>query len=58
MKLLYDGKEVGKIVTNRSLSLEECFELCNIDINEMEDENTPKWDYELFEMDYEDEERN
>lgn len=51
MKLRYDGEVIGEIVTNRNLTLEECFELLNIDINE-EDGNTPKWDYELFEMDY------
>jgi len=52
MRLLYDGKPVGEITTNRSLTLEECFDLLNIDIREMEDDNTLKWDYELFEMDY------
>jgi hypothetical protein len=52
MKLLYDGEVIGEIMTNRSLTLEECFELLNVDINEMEDENTPKYDYDLFEMEY------
>lgn len=54
MKLKYDGKTIGTITTNRSLTLEECFDALGIDIDEMEDSNTPKWDYELFEMDYED----
>ena len=52
MKLLYDGEKIGQITTNKSLTLEECFELLNLDIYEMEDENTPKWDYELFTMEY------
>lgn len=50
MKLLYDGKEVANIATNKSLTLEECFYLAGIDIDEMIDDSTPKWDYELFEM--------
>ena len=52
MKLLYNGEKIGQITTNKSLTLEECFELLNLDIYEMEDENTPKWDYELFSMEY------
>jgi hypothetical protein len=52
MDLLYDGKVIGGITTNQSLTLEDCFELLGINIDEMEDENTPKWDYDLFEMDY------
>jgi hypothetical protein len=52
MELLYNGKPVGKITTNRNLTIEECFELLNIDIYVMEDENTPKYDYELFTMKY------
>jgi hypothetical protein len=51
MKLLYDGKVVGEITTNHSLSLEDCFELLNIDINE-EEGGDAKWDYELFSMEY------
>jgi hypothetical protein len=51
-KIFYDGKEIGYILTDRSLTLTECLHLLNIDINEMEDVNTPKWDYELFSMEY------
>lgn len=49
-KLLYDGEEVANIATNKSLTLEECFYLVDIDIDEMIDDSTPKWDVELFEM--------
>ncbi len=52
MKLIYDNKVIGKIETNQSLTLDQCFYLLDIDINEMEDENTPKWDYEKFKMQY------
>ena len=52
MNLLYDGEIIGEIVTNRSLTLEDCFEILDIDIYAMEDENTPTWDYELFKMKY------
>ena len=51
MKLKYEGEAIGTIVTNRSLTLEECFVLLGVDINEM-DAGDPKWDYEKFEMDY------
>ena len=52
MNLKYDGKVIGTITTNRSLTIEECLDIIGIDPEEMEDENTAKWDYELFEMDY------
>jgi hypothetical protein len=52
MRLLYNSKPIGTITTNQSLTLEQCFAILRIDINEMEDENTPKWDYGLFTMDY------
>lgn len=52
MKLIYDNEVIGEIETNQSLTLEQCFELLNIDINEMEDENTPTWDYDKFKMQY------
>lgn len=51
MKLKYNGEVIGTITTNHSLSLEECFELLGIDINE-EEGGDPKWDYEKFEMDW------
>jgi hypothetical protein len=51
MKILYDGKEIGNIVTNRSLSIPEALSLISIDPNEEED-GDPKYDYSLFELDY------
>jgi hypothetical protein len=51
MKLLHEGEVVGEITTNRSLSVEECCELLNIDLNE-EDGGDPVWNYEAFEMVY------
>jgi hypothetical protein len=53
MKLKHEGKVVGTILTNRSLTLDECFEILDIDIDETEG-GDPKWDYEKFEMEYED----
>ena len=44
MKLLYESEVIGEILTNRNLTLEECFEILDIDIDE--------YDYELFEMVY------
>lgn len=52
MKLLHDGEVVGEIVTNRSLTLEECFELLNINLDDEDEYGFPKWDYELFSMDH------
>jgi len=49
-KLLYDGKEIANIATNKSLTLEECFYFAGIDIDEMIDATDPRWDIELFEM--------
>ena len=51
MELLYDGKKVGEIMTNRSLSLTDCFDLLGIDITEQEG-GDPMWDYDLFKMVY------
>ena len=51
MELLYDGKKVGEIMTNRSLSLTDCFDLLGIDINAQEG-GDPMWDYDLFKMIY------
>ncbi len=51
MKVLYDGKEIGSIVTNRSLNIPEALSLIGIDPNE-EEGGDPKYDYSLFELDY------
>ena len=45
----YDGEKVGEILTNRSLSLEDCFDILGIDITEQVG-GDPVWDYDLFEM--------
>jgi hypothetical protein len=50
MVVLYDGKKIGTITTNRSLTMEEALGLINIDPNEMEDVNDRKYDWELFEF--------
>ncbi len=45
MKLLYDGKIIGTITTNHSMSIEDCIKSLGIDIDKYED-------YELFTMDW------
>lgn len=52
MFLKYDGKVVGEITTNRNLTLEECFDILGIDVTETDAAGDPKYDYALFEMDY------
>ena len=51
MKVLYDGEKIGEIMTNRSLSLTECFDILGIDID-AEEGGDPVWDYALFSMVY------
>ena len=51
VKVLYNGKVVGKITTNHSLSIEDAVSLLNIDINEM-DGGDPVWDIELFRLEF------
>ena len=51
MKLMYDGEEIGTIMTNRSLTIVECLDILDIDIYE-EEAGDPKWDYEKFDMEY------
>ena len=46
----HEGEEVGSVMSNRSLSDWDVIELAGIDIEEMEDPNTPKWDLEAFEI--------
>jgi len=52
VKLLYSGEVVGEVMTNHSMTVEETCALVGIDLNEMEDETTPKWDIEFFAMEY------
>jgi len=49
LKVLYDGKIVGYITTNRNLTIDEALKLVEIDPNEMEG-GDPKYDFELFEL--------
>jgi hypothetical protein len=51
MKITYEGKEIGNITTNRSMTIEEALDLIGVDINEM-DNGDPKWDINQFAMDY------
>jgi len=51
MKLLYAGEKIGEIMTNRSLSLDDCIEILGIDLTEQVG-GDPVWDYDLFKMIY------
>ena len=51
MEVLYDGEKIGEIMTNRTLSLVDCFDIPGIDIYEQEGSD-PVWDYDLFKMVY------
>jgi len=52
VKVLYDGEEIGTVRTNQNITLDHALEMAGVDVNEMEDENTPKWDYDLFTLEY------
>ena len=51
VKVLYDGEVLGRITTNRSLTIDEALSLIGVNPFEM-DGGDPKWDYELFELVY------
>ena len=51
VKVIYDGEIIGRITTNRSLTIEEALVLIDVDPNEM-DGGDPKYDYELFKLEY------
>ena len=51
VKVLYDGEIIGRITTNRSLTIDEALELIGVDPNEMDGGDT-KYDFELFELVY------
>jgi hypothetical protein len=51
MYVKYGIKVVGKIMTDRSMTIGEALDLIGIDPNET-DGGDPVWDYGLFEMDY------
>ena len=48
----YDGEEVGKVVSNRSLTDEEVISLAGIDL-EGKDPYGEDWSWELFDISYE-----
>lgn len=52
LTVMYDGEIVGEITTNRSISLEEALEILGIDIYELQDPDTPRWDNNSFDMVY------
>lgn len=45
----HEDQVVGRVLTNRRLTLGEALELVGIDVDEM-DGGDPKWDYEAFEL--------
>jgi len=51
-KLFYEGEFLGQILTDHSMSLEEVASLLNIDLDEMQDEDTPMWDYDAFQLEF------
>ena len=48
-ELWHDDEKIGEIMTDHSLSLEDCFELLHVDLTE-QDGGDPRWDYELFKI--------
>lgn len=50
LTIYYDGQAVAKILTNRTLSMDDALTIAGIDINE-EDGGDPVWDYNLFSFD-------
>ena len=51
MKLIYDGKVVGEITTDKIISLEEACKKLEIDLN-TKDKNEVGYDRDLFIMEY------
>ncbi len=49
-EIVYAGRLIDEIVTNRSLSLDEALKLADIDINQEDDDVNPVWDREKFEI--------
>jgi len=47
----YDGKKIGKVVSNRSLTDQEAIELAGINLEGLDPYGEP-WDWELFEVEY------
>lgn len=55
VKVKYDGEVIGTVVTNHNMSIQDALGLIGVDPDEMEDINTPKYDPELFNMEWESE---
>ena len=51
LRVTYDGKEIGRILSNRSMTIGEALGVLGIDPTEM-DGNDPVWDFELFDLEY------
>ena len=51
MKLYYDGKVIGEVVTNSIMSLEEACEILDIDLN-TDDKEAVGYDRDAFIMEY------
>ena len=51
MAIWHNGEKVGEILTDRSLSLEDCIEILGIDLTEQVGGDLV-WDYDLLKMVY------
>jgi hypothetical protein len=49
----HEGEVIATVQTNHSMSIEEVLEIAGI--NEMEDENTPKYNYDALRLEMEQE---
>lgn len=49
----HEGEIIATVHTNHSMSIEEVLEIAGVDIYEMEDENTPKYNYDALRLEME-----
>ena len=49
----HENEVIATVQTNRSMSIEDVLEIVGVDINEMEDENTPKYNYDALRLEIE-----
>lgn len=52
MKLYYEEKLMGEILTNHSMSIEDAAEALNIDLCALDENEEPVYDYELFRIEW------
>lgn len=52
MKLYYEDKLMGEVLTNHSMSIEDAAEILDIDLNEVNDNGELIYDYDLFRMEW------